>query len=325
MRLARVSLGALSWCLLLAVATSRGANFTAPIEDLERLLLAQPLVITQAEISRPQVKEDITLKADISFGGAAPIRVKLRHAEPGADSFNNVPRYDLAAYEVQKLFLDPPEYVVPPTALRMIAGEEYRKYQSGVAPTFPGSGQVLCVVQYWLNDIKVILDVYDAERFARDPLYARHIGQLNLLTFLIRHGDSNVGNFLIGRDEIGPRVFSIDNGVAFASEASDRGALWQGMRVKSLPADAIERLRKVTAETLQQRLGVLAQWQLEDGNFVAVAPGDNLAANRGVRIKGDVVQMGLTTAEIREVRRQLKTLLARIDHGSIKLSPAAAP
>ncbi len=99
---------------LVATAAAQDSNITQPIADLEQLLAAEPLVITQAEISRPKAKGDITLRADVSFGGAPPLRVKLRKAEPGANSFNNVPRYDLAAYELQKLFLDPPEYVVPP-------------------------------------------------------------------------------------------------------------------------------------------------------------------------------------------------------------------
>ena len=100
--------GPLLLCLATA-ATAQDANIRQPIEELERLLAAEPLVIAHAEISRPNAKGDITLKADVSFGGAAPIRVKLRKAEPGANSFNNVPRYDLAAYELQKFFLDPAE------------------------------------------------------------------------------------------------------------------------------------------------------------------------------------------------------------------------
>ena len=129
---------------LVATASAQDANITQPIADLERLLAAEPLVITQAEISRPNAKGDITLRADVSFGGAPPLRVKLRNADPGADSFNNVPRYDLAAYELQKLFLDPAEYVVPPTALRMVPLADFAKYSPDVARTFsarrPGAG-----------------------------------------------------------------------------------------------------------------------------------------------------------------------------------------
>ena len=197
--------------------------------------------------------------------------MKLRKAEPGADTFNNVPRYDLAAYELQKLFLEPPEYVVPPTALRMVAFADFARYSPGVQETFPPAAQVLAVVQYWLSDIMVLADVYDATRFAADPVYARHIGQLNVLTFLIRHRDSNAGNFLIGRAERGARVFSIDHGVAFASIDSDRGKLWEALRVAQLPADTIARLRTITPQLLESRLAVLAQWQLRDGLYVAGA------------------------------------------------------
>src|SRR5688572_18849502 len=58
---------------LIATATAQDANIKQPVADLERLLAAEPLVITQAEISRPKAKGDITLRADVSFGGAAPL------------------------------------------------------------------------------------------------------------------------------------------------------------------------------------------------------------------------------------------------------------
>ena len=308
---------------LVATATAQDANIKQPVAELEQLLAAEPLVISQAEISRPKAKGDITLRADVSFGGAPPLRVKLRRAEPGANSFNNVPRYDLAAYELQKLFLDPAEYVVPPTALRMVPLADFAKYAPGVERTFPAADQVLAVVQYWLSDIKVIADVYNPERFAADPVYARHIGQLNVLTYLIRHRDSNLGNFLIGKAEVGARVFSIDHGVAFASEDSDRGEVWKDMRVDRLPADTVERLRKVTPQLLAERLAVLAQWQLEGRSYVPVAKGENLSETRGVRRRGNELQMGLTKSEIREVHRLLTNLLERVDDGKITVVPAA--
>jgi hypothetical protein len=320
-------MGLITAALLLApvaTAAAQDANITQPVAELERLLAAEPLEIVQAEISRPKAKGDITLRAEVSFGGAPALRVKLRKAEPGADTFNNVPRYDLAAYELQKLFLDPHEYVVPPTALRMVPLADFAKHSPDVARTFSAADQVLAVVQYWLNDIKVIADVYNPTRFAADPVYARYIGQLNVLTYLIRHRDSNVGNFLVGKAETGARVFSIDHGVAFASEDSDRGELWKDIRVNQLPADTVERLRQVTPQLLAERLGVLAQWRLEGRSYVPVASGENLRENLGVRRRGNDLQMGLTASEIREVHRQLTKLLERIDRGEITLLPAAA-
>ena len=303
-------------------ASAQNANITQPVPDLERLLKAEPLVINEAEISRPKANGDITLRADISFGGAPALRVKLRKAEPGADTFNNVPRYDLAAYELQKLFLDPQDYVVPPTALRMVPLPDFAKYSPGVKPTFRGADEVLAVVQYWLNDIKTVADVYDAGKFASDPVYARHVGQMNLLTYLIQHGDSNAGNFLISRQAAGARVFSIDNGVAFSSKGSDRGELWKPLRVKQLPADAVETLHALTPQLLTQRLGVLAQWKLEAGHYVPTAPTENFNASRGVREKNGMVQMGLTQSEINGVRRLLEKLIDQADRGKFVLVPA---
>ena len=312
--------------LTVATAAAQDVNITRPPAELEQLFAAQLMVIEQAQISRPKAQGDITLRADVSFGGAPALRVKLRRAEPGAETFNNVPRYDLAAYELQKLFLDPEEYVVPPTALRMVPLADFARFAPEVERTFrEAEQQVLAVVQYWLNDITNAEDIYDPGRFAADPLYARHIGQLNLLTYLIEHRDSNLGNFLIGRAATGPRVFSIDHGVAFASEDSDRGELWKVIRVDRFPADAVQRLREVTPALLMQRLGVLAQWRLEDRRYVPVPPGENIASGRGVRNKDGVLQMGLTEQETAQVYRQLARFLAQVDRGRVELVARSEP
>jgi hypothetical protein len=303
---------------LAATVAAQDVNIPRPADEIERELAAEPFRIVAAEISRPKAKGDITLKAELSFSDRPPYRVKLRRAEPGAEDFNNRPRYDLAAYELQKLFLDPAEYVVPPTALRMVPLADLRPWAPESRPTFRGPDEVLVVLQYWLQEVKVIEDVYDPLRFAADAAYARHIGQLNVLTTLIEHGDSNVGNFLISRAESGARVFSIDNGVAFAYNDSDRGFLWKRMRVDRLPQDLVARLRAVDGQELQRRLGVLAQWRLQDGRWVAEAPGGNLGAGRGVRQSGGVVQLGLTRPEIERVWQLLRRLLEDVDEGRVR-------
>jgi hypothetical protein len=300
---------------VLAPAGAQDVNIPIAVPELEQTLQHEPLRIVTAEISRPKAKGDITLKADVSFADRPPLKVKLRKAEPGAESFNNVPRYDVAAYELQKLFIEPAEYVVPPTALRMIPIDDFRRYSPDVEPTFRGSDEVLGVLQVWLQEVKVVADVLDPALFESDAVYARHIGQLNVFTFLIEHGDSNVGNFLLSRASEGARVFSIDNGVAFASGESDRGKLWQKLRVKRLPADTVELLRAVTEDALHERLGVLAQWQLQGGRYVPMPPGANLAPNRGVRQQDGVVQLGLKKSEVQAIWRQRVRLLQEVDAG----------
>lgn len=308
--------------LLLPVARPAAAeanpNITRPSAEIERELAEQPLRIVAAAISRPKAKGDITLRVEASFADRPPYAVKLRRAEPGADEFNNCPRYDSAAYELQKLYLDPDEYVVPPTVLRMLPLEQLQPLSPAAVPTFPRSDDVLVVLQYWLQDVTLVEDAYDPARFARDRVYARHIGQLNILTYLIEHRDSNLGNFLISTAERGSRVFSVDNGVAFEAEESDRGELWKDLRVRELPADAIERLRRLDKAALHSRLAVLAQWELRDGHYVRVPPGGNLAPHSGVRTRGRVVQMGLTAHEILTLSFRLERLLQEVNHGHIR-------
>jgi len=300
-----------------SVAFAQDRHIVLPVGELEPMIRSEPLRIVSAEVSRPTLRGDITLKAEVVFGERPALRVKVRNAEPGAETFNNVPRYEIAAYELQKLLLDEAEYVVPPTALRMVPLEELRAFAPKAKPTFSGADEVLCVVQYWLQDVEPRTDVLDSERFETDAAYARHVGQLNVLTYLIEHADSNPGNFLVSAEPEGARVFSIDNGVAFASEVSDRGQLWRTMRVERLPADIVARLRQLTETDLMSRLGVLAQWELADGHYVAVPPADNLRSNTGVRRKPGTIQMGLTRGEIVSVVSRAKRLLRLIDDDKI--------
>jgi hypothetical protein len=321
-RAARALILLLGWQL---VAHSADVNIPVPTDALERQLATEPFSIAAAEISRPKAKGDITLKAEVSFSGKPPYRVKLRRADPGAETFNNRPRYDLASYELQKLFLEPAEYVVPPTALRTLPLADLLPYAPEARPTFRGSDEVLVVLQYWLQEVKVVADAYDPALFASDPGYARHIGQLNVLTYLIEHGDANLGNFLASRAEQAPRVFSVDNGVAFAHNESDRSDVWKYLRVPSLPADTVSRLRGLSQDVLEAKLGVLAQWRLDGGRWIPEPPGENLAPQRGVRQKSGVVQLGLTKSEIAQVDRRRMQLLRQVDERRVGLNEEQRP
>lgn len=298
-------------------AAAADPHFARPVAQIEQELAAPSMQVVATTLSRPRAAGDATLRAEVSFGDAPAYRVKLRVALPRADAFNNSPRYDRAAYELQKAFLDPAEYVVPPTALRMVPLAQLQPHVPAARATFPGSDDVLVVVQYWLQDVTVTRDAYDAARFAADPVYARRIGQLNIFTYLIRHNDSNLGNFLVPRESPDYRVFSVDNNVAFGRAESDCGVLWRDLRVARLPADAVERLRRLDQAQLGSRLAVLAQWELRDGHYLPVPPGPNLAAGRGVRVGDGVVQMGLTAFEIERAWSRTRHLLRKVDRGEI--------
>jgi hypothetical protein len=298
-----------------AGAVAQDLNFVLPIPDIEEHLRELPFEIIDWRGSR--APDDRTQQATLQFEDESVLRVKWANAAVGASMFNNEPRYEVAAYEIQKLFLDHDEFVVPPTILRAFPLQYASAYSPGVRPTFREAESVVVSLQYWLSFVTQD-GFWDPRRAREDTVYARHIGNFNVLTYLINHSDANVGNFLISRWEENPRVFSVDNGVAFRSAESDRGAEWRELHVARLPAHTVERLRRITLEDLQQALATLVEFRVEDGQLVAVPPGDNLSPNRGVRRQDGRIQLGLTTAEIRDIDRRRQSLIRSVDRGRIR-------
>lgn len=297
-----------------APARAQDANFLLPIPELEALLRDGQLNVIDWRGSRAE--GDRTQRVALRFEDSTIIVVKWARAAPGASAFNNEPRYEVAAYEIQKLFLEPDEYVVPPTILRAVPLDWLRSHDATARPTFDDAASVLVVLQYWLLGV-TNERFWDEDRFDHDGVYARHLANMNVLTYLIDHADENTGNFLIARDSTNPRLFSVDNGVAFRSQPSNRGDAWRDLRVDRLPASTVARLRTITREDLDRTLGVLATFAVAEGMLMPVAATDNVGRDRGVRRAEGRVQLGLTRKEIDDVHRRLGRLLDRVDSGKI--------
>ncbi len=296
---------------------AQGANFRLPVDSIESLL-------RRGSFGRPNELEPLgareggSWRTSLRFEDGPEVPVKWAPAPEGGEAFNNAPRYDVAAYEVQKLFLEPGEYVVPPTVVRAVPPERYRRARGGPGPTFEGAESVLVVLQYFLSDV-TDEDVFDTARFEADSVYARAWANTNLLTYLIQHNDSNEGNLLISTDPSEPRVFAVDNGLSFDSPWSNRGTRWRVLQVTRFPASSVFRLREVGTEELHRRLGVLAQWEVRDGLLVRVEPGENLDPETGIRRGDGVVQLGLTAGEIDGLWRRLRDFLRTVDQGRMTL------
>jgi len=302
--------------LSVRVSVAQDANISMSALRVEALLREGPLKPVASQGSR--FKGDRTEHVLLSFDDSTAIEVKWAVSAPGGEAFNNQPRYEAAAYALQKLFLNERDYVVPPTVLRMIPQEVFTS-SSGLRgdPTFEDTPSVLVALQYWTAEVSPE-GVFDPKRADRDSVYARHLGDLNILTYLIRHRDSNKGNVLISVDSTNPRLFAVDNGVAFASPPSNRGADWQNLRVKRVSAATVARLRAITGANLTESLAVLAQFERRGSEYVSVAPGVNVDDRRGVRRKDSTLQLGLTSGEIDEVRDRLRSLLKDVDKGRIR-------
>jgi hypothetical protein len=317
MRRSVLRMSLLALVLGAAPVAAQDGNIMEPVDTIERRLLHDSFQLVDFRGSR--MEGDRTSRAALSFPDGKMMVVKWGAAPPGAEAFNNQPRYEAAAYRIQKLFLDEADYVVPPTVIRAFPSAVYEQLDPGVPDTFRGVPAVLVTLQYWLFNVTGD-DVWDEERLATDTAYARHFANLNVLTYLIRHNDSNQGNILISRDPANPRVFAVDNGLAFSNIVSDRGTRWRHLRVDRLPRSTVERLRAITEAELRRALGTVVEFRVEAGGVLTpVAPGENLDDGRGVRHDRDVIQLGLTEREIRQVWSRLEDLLEDIDEGKYLL------
>ncbi len=254
------------------------------------------------------------------------IAVKWKPMPARLDGINNSPRKEIAAYEVQKLVLDPQDYVVPTSVARCIPASAFPDPSRHSKPTLPGSRCELGVLSLWLENVTLPDPLLDLERFRLDEVYARHLGHFNLVTYLIHHQDGRRGNFLVSTDDRNRRVFSIDNGVAFSGIFYNWFVQnWKRIRVPALPQDAIERLERIRPEDLEP-LAVVAELRLgPDGIFRAVPPGPIRDREEGIRIDGPTIQLGLDEDEIEDLWERIEDLLEEIREGDLGILPPATP
>ncbi|MFI5214956.1 MAG: hypothetical protein ACHQ3O_00325 [Candidatus Limnocylindria bacterium] len=246
------------------------------------------------------------------------IDVKWKAAPPGGEGWNNSPRREIGAYAVQELFLDPDDYPVPPVVARGIPLDAYAVVDEAATPNIEGTRCVFGGMAAWLENVAQPENAFDPERFSADRRYAFHFANLNLLAYLIAHRDARSNNFLMPKDPSNPRVFSIDNGIAFGGVFYNF-VTWHfdEIRTAGLPKPSIDRLRRVSRETLSG-LGVLGELHADSaGVLSAVTPGENLDPKVGTRVAPGRIQLGLTTAEIDGIATRLQELLARIDAGEL--------
>jgi hypothetical protein len=300
-------------------AQAQDTNVLHPLEYITARLLETELRVMGMDRSR-QMEQDRSRR--VVLGGAEGEPDLEAHWKPVArpgEGFNNEPRYELAAYRFQQMFLDEADYVVPPVVLRAMPIAEYRQHRFVAESTIRGTNAVLFLLSYWIQNLAVdTVDPFNTELFDSDESYARHFANANILTHLIDHKDGNHGNIKVSLSPVNRRVFAVDNDVAFRSRASDLGDRWKRLHVKRLPATTIERLRAITADELRAQLEVVAEFEvLFDGNLRPVEPGPNLEPGRGVRNLQGRVQFGLTDREIRELQQRIERLLSDVDAGRI--------
>ncbi|MDJ0943649.1 MAG: hypothetical protein QNJ30_09300 [Kiloniellales bacterium] len=248
-----------------------------------------------------------------------PISFKWKAVPPNdLEAVNNTPRKEIAAYEIQKLFLEPEDFVVPTTVLHCEPMARYARKKGALRPSVAGSDCVLGVLALWLDDVTMAKALYEQDRFVTEPVYAHYMANFNLMTYLIDHKDARESNFLVSKDDARRQVFSIDNGIAFQPFLYKFFAEnWNVIRVPGLRGKYVERLRRLRREDLEV-LGVVAEMERDErGIFVPVSLGPNLSPNEGTRLRGSTLQIGLARFEIDGVWARIQDLLESVDSGEI--------
>jgi hypothetical protein len=285
---------------------------------LYRMAVARELKIE--EIKGTAAGTTGAAKERIYFPGLEKeITFKWKKAITGRlDDFNNSPRRELAAYQIQRLFLEPEDWVVPTSFMVCVPREMYEKNHGFTVASVEGTNCVLGLASIWLNNLTVPEPLYEEARFLNEPNYAYFLSNLNILTYVIDHRDAKKSNFLVSKDEARPQAFAIDNGTSFGVWPYDFLVQnWNVIIVPALRKETIDRLRELQREDLDF-LGVVVQFE-KDENLILqpVVAGENLNPHKGVRIKEGTVQLGLTQSEIDDVWQRITSLLADVDAGNI--------
>jgi hypothetical protein len=263
-----------------------------------------------------------------------PVVFRAKWRAHSTTTTRNSPRRELAAYAIQQLFLEPNEYVVPPTAPHCFPLEAYRaRVDRDATATFHEAPCVYGILSYWLEDVESLADAAEAgwfhgqHRHAFDPLlfaqnraYRDSISRVNMLTFVIGHADSHAKNFVITSDSSAPLVYSVDNSLSLGLKKNSRldpRHDWSQLRVPSLPGAPVERLR-AAADDLDE-LAAVAELEPARGGLVPVKPRRVAPSAVGMGWVDGHLRVGLSAAEIGDVKVRIALLLQKVDRGEVDL------
>ena len=296
-----------------------------PVEPLKAALLMQEAKYKILSVEPAGSGTTRPEKGEILFPETGDkFYVKGKLVPAALDGINNSPRKELAAWQLQTLFLEPVDFVVPATVLRCLPLQRWRDNHDGKGtPIIPGTKCMLSDVTVWMENVTVPDNLYEEERFLNDLNYAYHLANFNIFAYLINLRDNRKGNVLVSKDANNRRVFAVDNGVSFGTIwynwVYPPTYSWRQISVPALPKKSIDRLRKLRREDLDF-LMVVSQLEVDaDGMLQTVRASAPIDPERGAQREGTTVQFGLTEDEVEDVWERIEELIERVDEGEITL------
>jgi hypothetical protein len=271
-----------------------------PTDELQTVLAdlsAEDLQLLGAEYINPSV-----VRLELAHGGRR-FRAKWKamgqggsEVQEGVDG-NNSPRCEVAAFLLSRELLGPDEagrLLVPPVVVRALHRDVPcdrscrhlpRLVSAASPPTFPEINDhlVLGALSLWIEGARMPKrlhgELWNPERYAKNPAYRRSVSDLFLFLYVIAHGDANYGpNFLLRASDLG-RVYSIDNGRAFDGipyYVGEGDPDWQPLATLApgklvaprFSAQTVAALAGLTVPRLRQQLALVAAVELGTGRTV---------------------------------------------------------
>lgn len=300
-----------------AAAGQLPRNWPQAPSELERRFASGDFLIREVKGAGGGVTGASRLLIEYPDGKQFKVKWKSVPAK-SADGWNNSPRKELASYEVQRWLVDENDFLVPTSVPVCIPLDRYAPVDAKAKATLPGTSCVLGILTTWLEDVTAPEKLEDKKRLREDETFARYMADFNLLAYLIDHRDGRRGNVLLSSDPSDPRVFAVDNGIAFGPFPWNFLVRnWNDIRVPWLRNETVERLRRVDEDALE-RLGIVAELAADEAGVLRpVPPGPNLDEDEGARIRPGRIQFGLTEDEIDDLEDRIEDLLEKIDSGKI--------
>ncbi len=313
--------------LCAAVPDGAPARPCRPADQVERWLASPDLEILGAASTPAGIQGARVLTLRVPGPPEVVFRAKWRSL--ATLTSKNDPRRELVAYAIQKLYLAPPDYVVPPTAAHCFPLAMYRaRVYRAARASFRDVPCVLGFLSYWLEDVEGLKDArregwfrshddaLDDDLFAGNPLYRDSVADMNLVTYLIDHADTHTAQFVIRRDPHAPAVYSVDNSMAFGVKKNTRVRVdWSEIQVPALPRRSTERLRRADLDALSS----IAEYELAGGGRLEpVAPRRRTAEPAGIRWMEGRLVVGMTVDELAQLHARVTRLFLAIDNGEVK-------
>lgn len=304
--------------------------------EVEAWLAHPQLTILGSALTPSGLHGARVLTLSVPGAGGARIVFRSKWRAMSTATLTNDPRKELAAYELQDLFLTPLEYVAPPTSGHCFPLEMYREAVDADEPaSFGNVDCVFGVLSYWIEDA---IDIYgaiekgrigpdggslvDKELFAESRVYRESLANVNLLSYMIRHGDAHPGQFLMLREPALPRVYSVDNSIALRSVKNPMLLIredWSLIQVPALPEPQLERLASLTEADFEELLVLQRFERTLDGQLrLAERSGATGNPSEPVSWVGRELVIGMTPSEIDLVARRVRALVKLYRSGELE-------